>query len=108
MEEMLKKIVNLGIGAVKVLEANLETTFRRAEEGVSEMIAKGDSASDETSVRVKQFVDELLGSVKDYENKAKELTESLVATLKEIDPTGEKVGDLDKKIDDLQKKVDNA
>lgn len=104
MEELLKKVVNLGIGAVKTLEENLSDTFSRAESGINEMISKGETASDERSAKVKQFVDDMMASVKEYETKATEVTQSLTATLKEFDPSGT-AEELRAKVDELAGRI---
>lgn len=106
MEELLKKVVNLGIGAFKSVEENLEESFKKAENGINDLISKGDTASDENSQKVKSFVDELLVSVKEYESKAKEISDSIVSALKEFDPTGGKtIEDIKAKIESLSGKV---
>ena len=56
MEELLKRIVNLGIGAAKGLEDNLQTAFKAAEQGINELISKGDSSGETGSTQVKKFV----------------------------------------------------
>lgn len=106
MEELLKKLVNLGIGAAKSLEENLQTTFKSAEKGINELIAKGDTSTDEGAAKVKKFVNDLLVSVKDYESKAKEMTESLTNALKEFNATGKgKIEELSKKVEEVANKI---
>ena len=113
MEELLKKLVNLGIGATKTLQEEITNTFKKAEDFVNELIAKGESASDETSQKVKELVDKLLDSVKEYESKVKEVSESLLNTLKELreqvnlDITGsKKLEELNQKLEELSKKIE--
>ncbi len=106
MEELLKKVVNLGIGAFKSVEENLEDAFKKAETGINDLISKGNTANDENSLKVRKFVDELLVSVKEYEAKAKEISDSVVSALKEFDPTGGKtIEDIKAKIESLSGKV---
>ncbi len=106
MEELLKKVVNLGIGAFKSVEENLEDAFKKAETGINDLISKGNTANDENSQKVRKFVDELLVSVKEYEAKAKEISDSVVSALKEFDPTGGKtIEDIKAKIESLSGKV---
>ncbi len=106
MEELLKKVVNLGIGAFKSVEENLEDAFKKAETGINDLISKGSNANDENSQKVRKYVDELMVSVKEYEAKAKEISDSIVSALKEFDPTGGKtIEDIKAKIESLSGKV---
>lgn len=106
MEELLKKIVNLGIGAAKGLEDNLQTAFKSAEQGINELIAKGDTSGEQGSTRVKKFVNDLLVSVKDYEAKAREMSDNLTNALKEFQTSGKgRVEDLQKRIDEITKDI---
>lgn len=106
MEELLKKIVNLGIGAAKGLEDNLQTAFKSAEQGINDLIAKGSVTGDEGSARVKRFVNDLLVSVKDYETKAKEMSDNLTQALREFQTSGKgRVEDLQKRIDEITRNI---
>jgi polyhydroxyalkanoate synthesis regulator phasin len=106
MEELLKRIVNLGIGAAKGLEDNLHTAFKAAEQGINDLISKGDASGDESSTRVKKFVNDLLVSVQDYEAKAKDMSENLTHALKEFQASGKnRVEDLQKRIDEITKSI---
>jgi polyhydroxyalkanoate synthesis regulator phasin len=106
MEELLKKIVNLGIGAAKGLEDNLQTAFKAAEQGINDLVSKGDSSGDEASTRVKKFVNDLLVSVKDYEAKAKEMSENLTSALKEFQTSGKgRAEELQKRIEEITQNI---
>lgn len=106
MEELLKKIVNLGLGAAKGLEDNLHTAFRATEQGINELISKGTASGDDGAARVKTFVNDLLISVKDYEVKAKEMSENLTNALREFQSSGKgRVEDLQKRIDEITQKL---
>ena len=106
MEELLKKLVNLGIGAAKSLEDNLQTTFKNAEKGINDLITKGDTTSTEGAAKVKKFVNDLLVSVKDYEAKAHEMSESLTNALKEFQTTGKgRIEDLTKRVEEVASKI---
>lgn len=106
MEEILKKIVNLGIGAAKGLEDNLQTAFKSAEQGINDLIAKGNTTGGDGAAGVKKFVNDLLDSVKDYESKAKEMSENLTAALKEFQSSGKgRVEELQKRIDEITKNI---
>ena len=109
MEEILKKVVNLGIGAVKNLEVNLESTFKNAEVGINSLIDKGEKSKDENTTKVKTFVDDMLNSVKEYESKVKEVTDNLITTLKEFDLSGgKKAEELSKKVESLSAKLKDS
>lgn len=106
MEELLKKIVNLGIGAAKGLEDNLQTAFKAAEQGINELIAKGDASGEQGATNVKKFVNDLLVSVKDYETKAREMSDNLTNALKEFQTSGKgRVEDLQKRIEEITKDI---
>lgn len=106
MEELLKRIVNLGIGAAKGLEDNLQTAFKAAEQGINELISKGDSSGEAGSTQVKKFVNDLLVSVKDYEAKAREMSENLTLALREFQSSGKgRVEDLQKRIDEITQSI---
>jgi polyhydroxyalkanoate synthesis regulator phasin len=106
MEELLKKIVNLGIGAAKSLEDNLQTAFKTAEQGINELIAKGDSAGEAGAQNVKKFVNDLLVSVREYEARAREISESLTTALREFQMSGKgRLEDLQKKIDEITNRL---
>ncbi len=106
MEELLKKIVNLGIGAAKGLEDNLQTAFKAAEQGINELIAKGDTSGGAGAEKVKKFVNDLLVSVKDYETTARELSGNLTAALREFQSSGKgRVEELQKKIDEITSRI---
>ncbi len=106
MEELLKKIVNLGIGAAKGLEDNLQTAFKAAEQGINELISKGDLSGEAGSTNVKKFVNDLLVSVKDYEARAREMSDNLTAALKEFQSSGKgRVEDLQKRIDEITQSI---
>lgn len=106
MEELLKRIVNLGIGAAKGLEDNLQTAFKAAEQGINELISKGDSSGEAGSTQVKKFVNDLLVSVKDYEAKAREMSDNLTLALREFQSSGKgRVEDLQKRIDEITQSI---
>ncbi|MBL8033633.1 MAG: hypothetical protein JNJ69_08035 [Leptospiraceae bacterium] len=106
MEELLKKIVNLGIGAAKGLEDNLQTAFKSAEQGINDLIAKGSASGDEGATRVKKYVNDLLVSVKDYEARAKEMSENLTNALREFQTSGKgRVEELQKRIDEITQSI---
>lgn len=106
MEELLKKLVNLGIGAVKGLEDNLHTAFRAAEQGINELIARGDAPGEAGSAQVRKFVNDLLVSVKDYEARARELSENLTAALRELQASGKgRAEELQKKVEALAEQI---
>ena len=106
MEELLKRIVNLGIGAAKGLEDNLQTAFKSAEQGINELIAKGDASGEQGATNVKKFVNDLLVSVKDYEAKAREMSDNLTSALKEFQTSGKgRVEDLQKRIEEITKDI---
>lgn len=106
MEELLKKIVNLGIGAAKGLEDNLQTAFKAAEQGINDLIAKGDTTGETGAGNVKKFVNDLLVSVKDYEAKAREMSDNLTTALRELQASGRgRVEDLQKRIDEITTRI---
>lgn len=106
MEELLKSILNLGIGAAKGLEDNLQTAFKAAEQGINDLINKGNTSGDDGATRVKTFVNDLLLSVKDYESKAKEMSESLTSALKEFQSSGKgRAEELQKRIEEITKSI---
>ena len=77
MEEILNKIVNLVIGAIKSADEGIQDTVARVEGEVTELIAKGDSATDENSAKVKQFVDEALAKLSEAQSNVQaQLTEA--------------------------------
>lgn len=106
MEELLKRIVNLGIGAAKGLEDNLQTAFKAAEQGINDLVSKGDSSGDEAAAKVKKFVNDLLISVKDYETKAREMSDNLTTALKEFQTSGKgRAEELQKRIEEITKNI---
>lgn len=106
MEELLKRIVNLGIGAAKGLEDNLQTAFKAAEQGINELVSKGDSSGDEAASKVKKFVNDLLVSVKDYETKAREMSDNLTTALKEFQTSGKgRAEELQKRIEEITQNI---
>jgi len=106
MEEILKKIVNLGLGAAKGLEDNLQTAFKSAEQGINDLIAKGTTAGGDGAANVKKYVNDLLISVKDYEAKVKEMSENLTSALREFQSSGKgRAEDLQKRIDEITQKL---
>lgn len=106
MEELLKRIVNLGIGAAKGLEDNLQTAFKAAEQGINELISKGDLSGETGSTNVKKFVNDLLVSVKDYEARAREMSDNLTAALKEFQSSGKgRVDELQKRIEEITQSI---
>lgn len=106
MEELLKRIVNLGIGAAKGMEDNLHTAFKATEKGINDLIARGSTESSEASTRVKKFVNDLLASVKDYEAKAHEMSESLTNALKEFQSSGKATTEeLQKRIEEITSRI---
>ncbi len=105
MEEILKRIVNLGIGAVKSIEDNLSATFKEAEKGINELIARGEATNEGRAARVKEFTEQLISSLKEYEQRAKELSENLQATLNDFNSAGNaRLDELNKKIEELAAK----
>jgi len=106
MEELLKKIVNLGIGAAKGLEDNLQTAFKSAEQGINDLIARGNSTGEDGATRVKKFVNDLLISVKDYESKAREMSDNLTEALREFQTSGKgRAEELQKRIEEITKNI---
>lgn len=106
MEELLKRIVNLGIGAAKGLEDNLQTAFKAAEQGINDLIAKGDTSGEAGATRVKKYVNDLLVSVKDYESKAREMSDNLTSALKEFQTSGKgRVEELQKRIEEISQSI---
>ena len=63
MEEMVKKIVNLGIGAGKVVEENAQKVMNDIGNQINELIAKGEGANDDVSTKIKNFVEEAASNV---------------------------------------------
>jgi polyhydroxyalkanoate synthesis regulator phasin len=106
MEELLKKIVDLGIGAAKGLEDNLQTAFKAAEQGINDLIAKGEANSESGARSVKNFVNDLLASVKEYETRAREMSDQLTSALREFQASGQgRVEDLQKRIDEIMSRI---
>ncbi|HMV36876.1 MAG TPA: hypothetical protein PKM44_02845 [Turneriella sp.] len=106
MEELLKKIVNLGIGAAKGLEDNLQTAFKAAEQGINDLIAKGDTSGEAGAGNVKKFVNDLLVSVRDYESTAREMSENLTTALREFQTSGQgRIEDLQKRVDEITSRI---
>lgn len=104
MEELLKKVVNLGIGAVKSLEEGLRQALEGAETGINDLIAKGEANNEEGAAKVRQVVEEITNSIKEYEAKAKEISESLTNALQDFDPQG-KVDELKNRVDEVAEKI---
>lgn len=106
MEELLKKLVNLGIGVAKGLEDNLQTAFKTAEQGINDLIAKGGLPGDGGSENVRKFVNDLLVSVRDYEARAREMSGNLTAALREFQTNGQgRLEDLQKRIDEITNSI---
>lgn len=106
MEDLLKKIVNLGIGAAKGLEDNLQTAFKAAEQGINELITRGDSTGQDGGAKVKKFVNDLMASVKEYETRAHEMSENLTAALREFQNSGKgRAEELQKRIEEITRSI---
>lgn len=106
MEELLKRIVNLGIGAAKGLEDNLQTAFKSAEQGINDLIAKGDASGEDGATKIKKFVNDLLVSVKDYETRARDMSDNLTNALREFQTSGKgRVEELQKRIEEITKNI---
>ncbi|MBV6493139.1 MAG: hypothetical protein LDLANPLL_01154 [Turneriella sp.] len=106
MEELLKKVINLGIGSIQTLEANLQFALKKTEESINDLVTKGDTSNSETASKIKKRVNDLLLSVQDYENKVKATATQLIAALEEIKTMPQKAqNDLEKYIDTLSTKI---
>ena len=82
MEEILNKLVNLAIGAVKSADENLQDAISRVEGEVSELIAKGEASTDDNSAAVKQFVDDALTRLTEVQSQVQSRTDEAYATIK--------------------------
>ena len=96
MKDLVKKIVNLGIGAGKVAEENAYKVMNGLGNQINALIEKGGKADDKTSKKIKKFVEEAASSVdhivKNSRSNAHEVFrqikkagEDLVEKLKNID-----------------------
>lgn len=85
MEEIIKSIVNLGIGVVKTVEDGFQINATDLQGILAELVAKGDQAQDENAMKVKELVDQLIQVANDGEAQARELLDSVVSSLSEVD-----------------------
>ena len=103
---MLKKVVNLGLGAAKSVEENLSSALKKAETGINELISRGETESGEGAAKVRAFVDDLLVSVKEYESKATDISGNLKSALEEFKNAGStRIDELTKKIEEITSKI---
>ena len=58
MEQLVKKIVNLGIGAGKLVEENAQKVMEDIGTTLNTLIAKGETADDETSLKIKKAIED--------------------------------------------------
>lgn len=80
MESTLKKVVNIGIGAVKSIQENYGDRFKdwedKLEKHLGDLENKGAKAEDSISNKIKQGVDEFLDFVNKYQTETHPEAES--------------------------------
>ena len=63
MNELVKKIVNLGIGAGKVVESNAQKIMSDIGTQLNDLIKRGEAADDDISKKIKNFVEDAATNV---------------------------------------------
>ena len=86
MEEILKKVVNLGIGAAKTIEEDAKNFLSKSEAKINELISAGEQANDENSVKVKNFFEDASKNLKDIEGQIQTFTSDLKTKVQELNP----------------------
>jgi len=108
MNDLLKKIVNLGIGATSSIDEKIKINLENAQKVIDDMIDKGKGSDDGTSAKIHQFLDDVFSALDQYSDRASNLIASLKDAINEIDPlNNKKFDDLNQKIDELQQKLKN-
>jgi len=72
MEQQIKDVVNFGIGAVKTLGEQGQDLIKNAEATLTDIATKGDSATDSASTKVKEYAQEAIKTIQDWQVKAEE------------------------------------
>ena len=104
MEEILKSLLHLGVGVVKTVEGGFKVDSTDPQGILTEVINKGETADDEVVERLRGYIDQVTSLANEYESKAKEVFESLAASLQNID-VNNIVDDLGQKFNDIVAQV---
>ncbi|MCS6983905.1 MAG: hypothetical protein NZM25_02105 [Leptospiraceae bacterium] len=106
MEETLKKLVNLGIGAVESIQEAAREALNRLEKEANNLIAKGETIDNETTRQIREFAT-------DAAKRISEVASNSSKTIKEIADQAQKlindtIAQAKTRIDDLTGKKENT
>jgi len=108
MKDTLTNIINASIGVMKNINNEIKNGLSKIESEINVLIQKGEQASDEKSIKIKQFVDKTITALIDYQTKAQELTGNVKNYIDELDMIGHKrIEELSSKIQNLSDKIKN-
>lgn len=99
MQELLKKIVSLGLGAMLVSKD-------KAEEVVNELVKKGELGQEEGKTLVSELIEKGEASVNELEEKIEKIVKSVTEKLSL--PTRREFNDLKAELEELKEKVNNV
>ena len=73
MEKQIRDIVNLGIGAVKKANEEVSDLLSQAETSINDLSEKGASASDDTSLKIKELAQQAVDCLGNLQTEAENL-----------------------------------
>ncbi len=104
MEDVLKSLLHLGVGIVKTVEDGFQVNSTDPQGIIFELINKGEVSDDNAVEQIRTYIENVTNLANEYEMKAKEIFESLAASLQNIDMNN-LVQDLNDKFNEILAQV---
>ena len=104
MEELLKSILHLGIGVGKTMQDGFQISSSDPQGVLFDLISKGENADDEMINNLRGYIEDVSSMATEYEIKSKEVFESILGALQDLD-SNNLVEDIGAKVSDIMSKI---
>ena len=107
MEELLKNVLHLGVGVSETIQDGFQINSSDPQGILFELISKGKSVDDGTVNQLRGYIEEISNSTAEYQVKAREIFESLVTAVQNLD-TNNIVEDINTKVAEIMSKITDS